>query len=128
MEIEQDLKNIFANFKNLNNPDIDTFIDDILTFFKYKDIRYYDISKKTIYKDNNPYLITLEGGPDTLFLNLIKSNKNIKYGLKISRKIHNNCINIKFFDNESIIYKFDIRENNIRNDIKCFNNLRNIVK
>src|ERR1700741_5352757 len=112
MEIEQDLKKIFDNFRNLNNPDIDSFIDDLLyKLLKYDDIRTYDISKKTVYKNNKPYFVTLEGGPDNIFLELIKSNENIKYGLKISRKIHNNYINIKIFDNKKIIYTFDRREN-----------------
>src|ERR1700730_12634346 len=123
-ELEQELKNNFDNFRNLNNPNIEIFVDTLLSkILKYDDIRIYDISKKTVYKDNKPYFVTLEGGPDELFLKLMKSDKNIKYGLKISRKIHSNFINIKIFNNEKIIHIFDIYENNIQNDIKPVLNL-----
>jgi methionine synthase II (cobalamin-independent) len=119
MNISIILENIFNNFIDLNDPNINNFLEivlkEILKFQNVKEYNFSDIySPKTAYVNDKPYFVTLEGGPDKDIIDLIKSNENIEGGLKLNKKRYEEKINIIVFDKDgNNIETFDLFKNNI---------------
>jgi methionine synthase II (cobalamin-independent) len=119
MNISIVLENIFNNFIDLNDPNINNFLEivlkELLNFQNVKEYKFLDIySPKTAYINDEPYFVTLEGGPDKDIIDLIKSNENIEGGLKLNKKRYQEKINIIVFDKDgNSIETLDLFKNNI---------------